>query len=278
MAVDSDELLTAQRALRRTLLDTHSTVAWAPARDLAAQLLLYLDDSPRCWQLSVEWIRRAFDVDRADAGLATPVQVVYRPAWVEDRDPDLDVPSLRGVEVDNRAGAADLLWRSSAPLIFAEVAQDARFGDPTRQQLVATGTISKIAVAVRHENHYLGLLCADRTVGAFPWTSDLIDRFEIVGRRVLPPILAACLRFCDDAQSPAADAPRLTAAELAVARLAAKGLSYKQIARTLNRSFSTIDHQLRSVRHKTGATSHAQLAARLARWSLGDAGHRESSR
>ncbi len=279
--VDADELLAAQRELRGSLLDSRGAVAWTPARDLAAQLLLYLDDSTRCWQLSVDWIQRNFAVDRADAGLATPAQPLYHPAWVEARSAELDVPSLRGVEVNNRAGAAHLLWTSPKPLVFAEVAQDRRFGTRTREALIATRTIAKVAIAVRYRELCLGLLCADRTVGTFPWSSDLMDRFEMIGREVLPPILAASLRFDAAAQAPhddGADLADLTPAELKVARLAAEGLPYKQIARVLNRSFSTVDHQLRAIRRKTGASNHAQLASRLARLPLGRTGHRESSR
>ena len=42
------------------------------------------------------------------------------------------------------------------------------------------------------------------------------------------------------------------------------GLSYKEIARRLNRSFSTVDHQLRSVREKLGVRSAGQLVRVLA--------------
>jgi len=51
----------------------------------------------------------------------------------------------------------------------------------------------------------------------------------------------------------------LTPAERRVALLAATGMSYKEIARQLDRSFSTVDHQLRSVREKLGVRSASQL-------------------
>ena len=56
----------------------------------------------------------------------------------------------------------------------------------------------------------------------------------------------------------------LTPAERRVAELAATGMSYKEIARRLNRSFSTIDHQLRSVRSKLGTRSAGRLVHLLA--------------
>src|SRR4029453_4075301 len=57
----------------------------------------------------------------------------------------------------------------------------------------------------------------------------------------------------------------LTPAERRGAQPAAPGMSYKEIARQLNRSFSTIDHQLRSVRQKLGVRSTGRLARLPAR-------------
>jgi DNA-binding NarL/FixJ family response regulator len=58
---------------------------------------------------------------------------------------------------------------------------------------------------------------------------------------------------------------KLTSSEIDIARLVAKGLSYKEIARIRGRSFSTIDHQLRSIRQKTGMSSTSALVSLLAK-------------
>lgn len=60
----------------------------------------------------------------------------------------------------------------------------------------------------------------------------------------------------------------LTASEIEVARLVAKGLSYKEIAQLRGRSFSTVDHQLRSIRQKIGVSSTSALVSLLARINL----------
>ena len=51
----------------------------------------------------------------------------------------------------------------------------------------------------------------------------------------------------------------LTPADWRVARLIAIGLSYKEVARQLDRSLSTVDHHLRSIRDKLGPRSTARL-------------------
>jgi DNA-binding CsgD family transcriptional regulator len=77
---------------------------------------------------------------------------------------------------------------------------------------------------------------------------------------VLGPILATSRRL---GMEPSLLA-QLTPAERRVAELVAAGLSYKEIARRLDRSVSTIDHQLRSVRRKLGARSNSRLVRMLA--------------
>jgi DNA-binding CsgD family transcriptional regulator len=57
----------------------------------------------------------------------------------------------------------------------------------------------------------------------------------------------------------------LTKSKYEIARLVAQGLSYKEIARIRGRSFSTIDHHLRSIRHKTGVSSTSALVSLLAK-------------
>jgi DNA-binding CsgD family transcriptional regulator len=72
-----------------------------------------------------------------------------------------------------------------------------------------------------------------------------------------------------EAPSGSASAPphpvlaQLTPAERRVAELVAMGLSYKEVARRLGRSLSTIDHQLRSIRGKVVAASTARLVRLL---------------
>ncbi|MGL6209029.1 MAG: LuxR C-terminal-related transcriptional regulator, partial [Paracoccaceae bacterium] len=104
-----------------------------------------------------------------------------------------------------------------------------------------------------------------------PTQADLYDCFEQTVADVLSPIIFVARgigKAPDDAGCGAATLAGLTRSETEVARLVAKGLSYKEIARLRGRSFSTIDHQLRSIREKTGAASTATLIHLLSRTDL----------
>ena len=271
-AADADEILETQRSLRHRLLKSGAAVGWRPARDLAAHMLLELDDASACWGLAVEWIRNATSSDRADGGYATPSQTIYRPGFAEALSSDFIVPSLRDVRVNNWDNGVRLLWHSSRPIVFADMAQEARFGPGLRRDLVAADTVSKIACSLWDGRLPVGLICVDWTYsGANPARAKyarVFDRFESTCRDVIAPILAAAHRFNGAEAMPASEPSQvhaLTRAEREVARLAARGLRYKQIAAELNRSFSTVDHQLRSIREKFGVSNNPALIARLAR-------------
>lgn len=277
--LDPAEVLAAQKTLRTRLLDHRSAISWPAGRELAARLLLHIDEPMACWQLAVEWMCGAFDVERVDGGYATPAQRTYTLGSAEARCADLEIDSLRGIAIDNHDPGVAWIWSSSRPVVFAEIPQAKRLSRGLRQRLMAAGTASKIAVALRESGKPFALLCIDHMEKRRDWTAEQFACFQSLSAEVLGPILWTAERLQADASAHAhtGDIEDLTPAELRVAMLAATGMSYKEIARSLSRSFSTVDHQLRSIRRKLGVQSCARLARLLAIRS-GTAWHREYSR
>lgn len=266
--LDPSDVLASQRQLRGQLLDRQSAISWRPSRELAAQLLLRLDEPTACLQLSAEWIREAFDVERVDGGYGNPSALTYALASAEARRRDIDVPSLRGVHISNHDPAVIRLWMSTRPIVITNIAQEKLLRSDLRENLLAVRTYSKIAVALQHQGQRFGLLCIDHVERQCDWSAEQYACFESLSREVLGPVLLASSRLGNWADDPAPDSNEvsldtlvqlLTPAEKRVARLAAVGMSYKEIARAVNRSFSTVDHQLRSIRHKMDVTSNARL-------------------
>lgn len=267
-----DDYMTVQRSLRRRLLN-QACVPWAAGRDLAAHLLLHLDDTQASWRCAVEWLGRSLACARADGGMATPADNVYSPGTWETCDTGAGVVSLKGVRVDNQHPAMQRLWSARRTLVSAEVSQEIRFPPQLRRDLSAAGTQRKLARALWSDHQPMGLICIDRAAGQSEWESSVYERFESACAEVLEPVLGAALRLHADARALVEGkdhAGRLTPAEKEVALLAREGLRYKQIAAQLGRSFSTVDHQLRSIRQKLGVKNHAALVRVLA--------HREFSR
>ena len=303
-------LLDTQRRLRRRLFEGPDAIAWRPARELAAQLLLYLDDPARCWQIAAEWLRETLDADRVDGGWGGWVGADGRSSryvvLAEARRPTLALPSVRGVCFDAADPSIRAVWAGDGVAAIAEVAQERHFSASMRGALQALGTAAKLALPVRDGTRPVGLICADWHRRAPRWRPQPCNALPSVAAQLLGPVLAAsqglavetiemdgaaeaavafdgatgaeaavtpacsrngarddtCGGGCPSApwmQGPPTAAAALTSAERRVAQLVAQGLSYKEIARRLDRSLSTVDHQLRSIRTKLGVRSTSRL-------------------
>jgi DNA-binding CsgD family transcriptional regulator len=261
-----DSLMTAQRQLRRDLLDRADAIGWRPARDLAAHLLLHLDAPDACWRIAADWLREAFDADRVDCGFGRPDDAYYRPN-TEALRRDRDVPSVIGLAMDATDSGMQALWHAQGALVLRDVEQERRMGHIIRAQLLRIGTRVKMAGAITDGAVPLGLVCVDWMDLCDPSINERSARFNEVVTAVLGPIMGAALRLAGVPcrATPAMSEPArdlldsLTPAERTVTRFAVDGLSYKEIARLLDRSFSTVDHQLRSARNKLSVSSTARL-------------------
>lgn len=265
--MNSEDLLAAQRRLRGSLLDTRRA-AMPGSNDLAAYLLLYLDDAEHCWRSALHWMRRTLDADRSDGGFAAP-GAVYRPSGEAVRG-DLPPPRHAEMAFDPDDAALHAVWRAPGAVVFEDIAGDRRFAAATRAQLLGMGMRAKLAIALRDGDAPMGLICCNWGAGRRSADADLSRQVGALSSEVLGPILAAAGRLREDSDAPAARLPdrdsllaQLTAGELDVARLAVTGMSYKEIAARLNRSFSTVDHRLRAIREKSGARSTARMIAML---------------
>ncbi len=276
-----------QRRLRAALLD-RSVVRYKPARDLAAHMLLHIDDLTGCWSIAANWLRAELGCHRVDTGFGDRTAADYFPGFAEAKSSDHDIPSFAGKPVDNRDAMMQAMWVDERPLVYADIKHDSRVSIRMRHRMSGAKTRSKFGWALRTRQGGYGLICADWTEHTVPLESGLYDCFEQTVADVLSPIIFAAKGLSDQqltdasadqqwhlfgtgAQAGTAAAAKsgLTPSETEVARLVAKGLSYKEIARIRGRSFSTIDHQLRSIREKTGAASTAALIHLLSRSNIG---------
>ena len=271
------DVLQTQRQLRSRLLDGNA-IRQKPARDLAAHMLLNLDDLDACWSIATNWLRRELRCDRVDTGFGVATSRDYFPGYAEARNTDYDIPSFGGSSVFNFDPLMQAMWHGSKPVAFADIKHDRRVSPYLRQRMAGAGTQSKFGTALRTGSGGFGLICADWIRHPVPNSADLYDCFEQTVADVLAPVISAARQIAAapepaEGETGAAVAGSeteirlrgLTESELEVARLVAQGMSYKEIARIRDRSFSTIDHQLRSIRQKTGVSSTAALVSFLAR-------------
>jgi DNA-binding CsgD family transcriptional regulator len=261
-----ERIYTKQRHLRHALLDRSAKAQSSLARDLASELLLYLDDSKTCWRLATDRLRTALEVERVDGGVAAPMDASYHPGQSESLSDIQEIPSLSGITVSNCEDGMRLLWGSDRPIVFRSIRNERSFGPRLRSDLERAGVSTKLAYALHDENGRFALLCADRVMrGEREWQTWQYELFEGVAKHFLGPILGA-VRYLEE-NCPSIDAKEvlatLSTAERKVARLVASGASYKEIASSLNRSPFTVDHHLRNIRAKLHIESHAKLTSFL---------------
>ncbi len=288
--MDDDDFLRIQRELRARLFEGSSAIRWRPGRELAAELLLYLDDPQACWRLTTEWLRDTLDADRVDGGyggfLGGNGEGRHYVVMAEARRTTMALPSVLGIRFDAADSSIRNVWVDPGVTPIADISQARSFSAGMRGALQALGTSAKLAMPLRDGARPVGLLCADWHLRAPSWDAQTCEQMSDLARHVLGPLFAAAERIVrertddlDDrscretwdlavqagpARLPADDLSLLTPAELKVARLVARGLSYKEVARQLDRSLSTVDHQLRRIREKLGARSTTRLVRLLA--------------
>ncbi|MFK7853836.1 MAG: helix-turn-helix transcriptional regulator [Granulosicoccus sp.] len=277
------DVFETQRRLRSSLLD-NAAIRHNSSRDLAAHMLLYLDDLPMCWSIATHWLRKELGCHRVDTGFGSAQAEYYYPGFAEAKHNEYDIPSFGSAAVYNFDPGMQALWLGERPVIFADIKQDKRVSQRLRIRMSGAGTQSKFGCALRTQHGSYGLICADWTQHLAPNKSDLFDCFEHTATDVLSPIIAIAKQIADEKKNGnnsvatgcvVQDSDRcrsdpmtldtLTESENEVARLVVRGLSYKEIARIRGRSFSTIDHQLRSIRRKLSVSSTAELVSLLAK-------------
>jgi DNA-binding CsgD family transcriptional regulator len=274
--MDDDQLLNTQRTLRRRLFEGPGALRWRPGRELAAQMLLYLDEPQSCWRLATEWLRDTLDADRADGGWGGYVDARGQGrcyvAAAEAVRHTLALPSVQGIRFDAADPAIRSVWDCERAAWIDDVAQARSFSPAMRHALVALGTGAKLAIPLRDGGRAVGLMCADWRRQVPPQVGHVADELTAFARDGLGPLMAAARRSGQERiigaevvelDAPAVELHGLTPAEMRVARLVARGLSYKEVAREIGRSLSTVDHQLRQVRAKLGVRSTARLVRLL---------------
>lgn len=282
--IDDDDILSVQRRLRRRLFEGETAIRWRPGRELAAQLLLYLDDAQACWRITADWLRETLDADRVDGGFGGYVgpggRVRDYVVMAEVQRPSLALPSVLGLRFSAVDPALRAVWGDDDGVAaIADVSQERSFTERMRGALISVGTHAKLALPVRDDAlQPLGIICADWHRETPHWNASTCNELAGLSQSTLGPVLATAAQLAaqrcppgecrpadegrDDACAPAA-LRELTAAEMKVARLVAMGLSYKEVARQIGRSLSTVDHQLRSIRDKLGVTSTSRLVRLL---------------
>jgi DNA-binding CsgD family transcriptional regulator len=237
--------------LRRVVLDAQRGNAPPMMLDCAAHMLLYWGQPQMMREIALRHLLERFAATRVDLGAGSPYAPRHQACTVQRRT-DCNVPDVLGVTWPNQHRCLQTIWQSKKA-IFLDVRQDPVV-DRLRPELDRLRTRVKLARRLEHCNRSFGIVCIDHTEEHRGWNSAdqiYLDQFVV---DFLSPIIAES-RFREPSEYGA-----LTAAERSVVRLAAHGLSYKEIAAALNKSPNTVDNQLRKIRKKFRVRNQVELA------------------
>lgn len=251
-----DENIPDVRILRHRFLDERCRDTPGPLLDCVAHMLLYIDQPDTLLEIALSYLVRTLAACRGDAGVSAPHLPLYTPTAVY-LDPCYEAPTMLGVSLSNKHPILQLIWRTSGPVRFEQVEQNPVIGD-LREAFINLRSRSMVARSLEYSNTTLGLICLDHTEESHVWQPGELALIDNFCQEFLAPILAYSLQLSKRLPSVRV-ANALTSAELEVVRLAAEGLTYREIAATLNKSVRTVDNQLRSAREKLGARNQIDL-------------------
>jgi len=240
------------KTLRKTILQRDKSVP-REQLDAAAHMLLYLDEPQRVLEIALNYLVDKTNVCRGDAGLANVSDTIYT-AQASYESQDRYVPSMLGVSLPNQHKLIQNLWHQHKDMIAIENVKHFAGMGALNDVLLPLNTQSILATKLNYQDENLGLICLDYTVEQHRWEGKEKEVFYSFTQNYLSPILYYSKR------KKAKESPNpLSEAELEAVRLAAKGLSYKAIAKSLGKSNRTIDNQLRSARAKLDAKNQIEL-------------------
>jgi DNA-binding CsgD family transcriptional regulator len=237
-------------ALRRTLLDPRRGVAPGAMLDCAAHMLLYFDEPRTMRRIALQHLVEHFGATRAGFSFGSPNGAKLE-SCDEVKRADSDVADRIGTAWSCQHPALQLIWRSKHT-IYVDVRQLPVL-DSARLMLECYNIRAKMVRRLEVADHRFGTVCIEQMDEYRQWSvADLayLDQFVL---DFLSPIIAQALAGTAESRD------ALTAAELAVVRLAAVGLSYKEIAGELGKSPHTVDNQLRQIRKRLGVRNQVEL-------------------
>ena len=252
----SEGIIPDVRMLRRRFLDERRHNTPRPLLDCLAHMLLYIDQPDTLLEIALSYLVHTLSACRGDAGVTAPYLPSYDPSAVY-LDPRRDAPTMLGVSLPNTHPLTQLVWHTNGPVCFEQIEQNPVIGD-LRDAFISLRSRSMIARRLEHHTVALGLICLDHTEESHVWQPRELALIEDFCQEFLAPMLAYSLQLSKSLPVEKS-ASTLTSAELDVVRLAARGLTYSEIATTLSKSARTVDNQLRSAREKLGARNQIDL-------------------
>jgi len=249
------------QALKRDFIETNEDCD-SRMLNCAAHMIIAIDNPKQLVQVALEFMANELSVCRADAGFATPSHQHYTPI-TEFRNPATNPPSITGLELPNQHVAMQQIWNSPTPVPIDNVESQDDLGE-LKTTFQEAGCKSMLLQQLIWDDKPIGISCIDHTVKTHQWSESEIHFMHLFCSKFFGPLAGISNYWFNPKLHTMFSKP--TQSELVAIRLAAKGMSYKQIADHLNKSTRTIENQFRNARNRLNARNQTDLVKKCEHW------------
>ena len=228
----------------------------------AAHMIIVIDDPKELVQVGLEFLVTELSVCRADAGFATPTHQHYTPI-TEFRNQETSPPSITGLLLPNQHKVMQNIWQTSSSIPINDVSSNDALKE-LKDVFLSAGCQSMLLQKLVWEDEPIGIACIDYTVKCHVWSDYEINFMHTFCSTFLGPLAGISNYWFNPKLHSMFSKP--TESELIAIRLAAKGMTYKQIANQLNKSTRTIENQFRNARNRLNARNQIDLVKKCEHW------------
>lgn len=252
----------SQRALKQYFIDNNSEHFPQETLNCVAYMILTIDDPEEMMDVALSYMVNKLNACRADMGYLTPKDKLYQPTSIH-YTPYSATTNCAGVVYSNQANALQKAWRQPTAVTSTNIHEDKIMSD-SLTTFKAINTESILFQRLSIGPKIVGLTCIDFTKDQHIWTPYEITFVSEFCQKFLGPLAGISQYWHGSKKEQLLKRP--SRAELDAIRLAAKGMSYKQIANELNKSSRTIENQLRNARDALNASNQTELIRKCMLW------------
>lgn len=252
----------SKRTLKQYFIDANKSAFPQDTLNCVAHLILDIENPVEMMNIALEFVVKKLDACRADIGFVRPQDSVYKPSSIYYNSMS-DPPNCTGTVFSNQHNVFQKTWHQRLAVVCDNVESNPLLYD-SRKNFEAIQSKSILFQRLIWDKIPIGMTCIDFTHEHHVWTPTEIEFMGVFCETFLGPLLGISHYWHNPEKYQSIKKP--TQSELMAIRLAAKGLSYKQIADELGKSVRTIENQLRNARFTLNAANQAELMMKCEIW------------
>ena len=250
------------KALKQHFIDGNCASAPDTMLDCVAHMILSIENPTETVRIALTYMGGYLSTCRADAGFASPTDREYTPL-AEYCSKKTKPPSVAEFIISNQHDVMQRVWRSRTPVKYESVATNPLLKD-VRDILQAIHSKSMMLQRLVWNKEPIGITCVDHTLREHEWKDSEVTFMHQFCTEFFAPLAGISNYWHNPTMHQMFKKP--SDSELSAIRLAAEGMSYKQIADQLNKSVRTIENQLRNARLRLNASNQAELIKKCEPW------------